>query len=479
MKAEDRPDKPKESCGVFAVYGPDEDVSRLTYFGLYALQHRGQESAGIATSFGDEITCYKEMGLVTLVFTEKILRLLKGKVALGHVRYSTTGSSVQANAQPVVADGVRHVAVAHNGNLVNTNSLRCELEENGHALKSTSDTEVIAEMIAHSTAATLKEAVLETLPKLKGAFSLGVLSEGKLIGARDPHGNRPLCIGRVGDNKWVLSSETCALGIIGAEFVREVLPGEIVIIDGNGIESVRYDSVSRPALCIFEFIYFARPDSIMMGKTLNTCRNNMGRNIAKQAPVPGDIVFCVPDSGSPAAIGYSDESGIPYDIGFVKNRYVGRTFIQPDQSMRELGIRIKLNPLGDNIKGKRVILVDDSIVRGTTSGQIVKMLYNQGAREVHVRVSSPPIKYPCFYGIDMATREELLASSRSVEDIRKFIGCDTLEYLKLENLFAATGLDGSNFCAACFNEDYPVPIPQQLPLDKLLFEQNGRRNGRG
>jgi len=418
------------------------------------------------------------MGLVNLVFTEKILRLLKGNVALGHIRYSTTGSSVEANAQPIVAEGFRHVAVAHNGNLVNTNKLRCDMEENGHVFKSTSDTEVIAEMIAQSTAPTLEEAVKETLPKLKGAFSLGILSEGKLIGARDPHGNRPLCIGSLGDGKWVLSSETCALSIIGAEFYREIEAGEMAIISDGKVSAMRYAEPARKALCIFEFIYFARPDSIMMGRTLNTCRGNMGRSIARQAPVPGDIVFCVPDSGSPAAIGYAAESGIPYDIGFVKNRYVGRTFIQPDQSMRELGIRMKLNPLGDNIKGKRVILVDDSIVRGTTSSKIVKMLYQQGALEVHVRVSSPPIKHPCFYGIDMATREELLASSRSVEDIRKFIGCDSLEYLDIERLFEATGLDRSNFCAACFNADYPVPIPQQLPLDKLLFEQNGRKNGK-
>jgi amidophosphoribosyltransferase len=478
MRAEDRPDKPKEACGVFAVYAPDEDVSRLTYFGLYALQHRGQESAGIATTFGGEITCYKDMGLVNLVFTEKILRLLKGKAALGHIRYSTTGSSVEANAQPVVADGVRHVAVAHNGNLVNTNTLRCELEANGCLFSTTSDTEVIAKMIAESNAPTLEEAVRETLPKLKGAFSVGILSEGKLIGARDPHGNRPLCIGSFGDGKWVLSSETCALSIIGAEFFREVEPGEIVVISDGKLSAMRYSEPARTALCIFEFIYFARPDSIMMGKTLNTCRGNMGKNIARQAPVDADIVFCVPDSGSPAAIGYAAETGIPYDIGFVKNRYVGRTFIQPDQSMRDLGIRMKLNPLGDNIKGKRIILVDDSIVRGTTSSKIVKMLYHQGAKEVHVRVSSPPIKYPCFYGIDMATREELLASNRTVEDIRQFIGCDSLEYLNINGLFDATGLDKSNFCAACFNEDYPVPIPQQLPLDKLLFEQNGRKNGK-
>lgn len=470
-------DRPREACGVFAVYAPGEDVSRLTYFGLYALQHRGQESAGIAVTSEKEIICYKDMGLVNLVFTEKTLRLLKGKIALGHVRYSTTGSSIEANAQPIVAYGNRIVAVAHNGNLVNTTSLRADLEERGTQLKSTSDTEVIAELIAQSEAPTFEEAVKEAALQIKGTFSVATISEGKLIALRDPNGIRPLCIGSLGPGKWVVTSETCALSIIGATFVREIEPGEMVIIENGELRSMRYAPFERQALCVFEFIYFARPDSVMMGQTLHTCRENMGANIAQQNPVDADVVLCVPDSGTPAAIGYAREAGIPYDIGLYKNRYVGRTFIQPDQTMRELGIRIKLNPLTDSFKGKRVVLVDDSIVRGTTSSKIVKMIYDSGAKEVHVRVSSPPIKHPCYYGIDMATREELLASNRSIEEIRQVLGCDTLDYLNIDRMIAATGLPKDKFCAACFDGEYPVPIPQQLRLDKLLFEPNGK-NGK-
>ncbi len=470
-------DKMEEACGVFGIYAPDEDVARLTYFSLYSLQHRGQESAGIAASSGDEITCYKEMGLVNLVFTEKILKLLKGKVAIGHVRYSTTGSSIQANAQPVVAEGKREVAVAHNGNLVNTMTLRQELEDQGCVFKGSSDTEVMAEMLARSDAPDVEKAALEVLPKFKGAFSLAILSEGKLIGARDANGIRPLCIGKLCDGKYAVSSETCGLSIIGAEFVREIAPGEMVVIDSDGLRSYKYSGSERQALCVFEFIYFARPDSLMLGKTLYTCRKRMGMIVAKEAPVEADVVVCVPDSGTPAAIGYSEAAGIPYDQGLIKNRYVGRTFIQPDQYMRDLGVKIKLNPLSDNIKGKRVVLVDDSIVRGSTSGQIVRMLYAQGAKEVHLRVSSPPVKHSCFYGIDTATREELIASIRTVDEIRDVIGCDSLAYLSIDGMIEATGLDKNSFCTACFDESYPVPIPHQLPLDKLLFEPNNNGNG--
>jgi amidophosphoribosyltransferase len=471
------PDKQEESCGVFGIFAPGDDVARLAYFSLYALQHRGQESAGIAvTSPCSDITSYKDMGLVNLVFSEKILRLLKGQMAIGHVRYSTTGSSVEANAQPVLAEGKHNVAVAHNGNLVNTADLRADLEASGQQLKSTSDTEVFAELIARSEEDKIEDAIVESLRKARGAFSLAMLADGKLVAARDEHGFRPLCLGTIGDGKWVVASETCALSIIGAKFVREIDPGEIVFIDSDGPRSVRFAEPKRQSLCIFEFIYFARPDSIMMGKSLHTCRKKMGGKIAREAPVQGDLVVAVPDSGIPAAIGYAAETGIPYDHGFNKNRYVGRTFIQPDQSMRDLGVRIKLNPLIENIEGKRIIMVDDSIVRGSTSKQIIKMLYNNGAKEVHVRVSSPPIKHPCFYGIDMATRGELIASSNSVEEVRMKLGCNTLAYLSIDGLVESVGGTTDNFCMACFDGNYPIQIPQQLPLDKWLFEEN-RNNG--
>jgi len=478
MRAEPERDRPVESCGVFGIHAPGEDVARLSYFALYALQHRGQESAGIAvTSPGAEITSYKDMGLVNIVFSEKILRLLKGQTAIGHVRYSTTGSSTEANAQPVLAAGAREVAVAHNGNLVNTASLRTELESSGLQLKSTSDTEVIAELIARSRETDPAAAAVESLRKLRGAFSLAMLVDGRLLAARDAHGFRPLCIGSLGAGKWVVASETCALSIIGASFVREIEPGEMVAIDSDGIRSIRYAESNRSALCVFEFIYFARPDSIMMGRSLHTCRKNMGRNIARESPVEGDVIVAIPDSGVPAAIGYSAETGIPYDHGLIKNRYVWRTFIQPDQSMRDLGVKIKLNPLTESVRGRRVILVDDSIVRGSTTSQIVNMFRQHGAREVHVRVSSPPLRHPCFYGIDMATREELVASTRSVKEVGKLLGCDSLAYLSIDGMVAATGLPGDCFCKACFDADYPVPLPTQLPLDKLLFEVNKNNNG--
>ena len=476
-------DKLKEACGVFGIYAPDEDVARRSYFALYSLQHRGQESAGIAVSSGKNISCYKKMGLVSQVFNEEILRLLKGRMAIGHVRYSTTGASTEANAHPVLAGNgakrstaeyLREVAVAHNGNLVNTAELRADMERRGISFSSTSDTEVIAEMIAMEPAATSEDAVAAVLPRLKGVFSLAILCEDKLIAARDPFGIRPLCIGRMSDGRYAAASETCAFNIIGAKFEREVLPGEMIIISESGMESRIYTEAPREAMCIFEFIYFARPDSIMHGQRLYTCRKNMGRKIYEESPVEADVVISVPDSGTPAAIGYAAAAGIPFEDGLIKNRYVGRTFIQPDQQMRELGVKIKLCPLEDNIRGKRIVVVDDSIVRGNTSSQIIAMLYDAGAKEVHMRVSCPPLKFPCFYGIDMATRKELLASSHSVEQIRQKLGCDSLAYLSIEGMIEAAG--GVNkFCLACFNEDYPIPLPQQLPLDKLQFENSNSK----
>ncbi|HOO56901.1 MAG TPA: amidophosphoribosyltransferase [bacterium] len=471
MKAGHDLDKPKEACGVFGLYAPGEDVSRLIYFGLYALQHRGQESAGIAVTSGSEINCYKDMGLVNLVFNENILRLLKGTTGIGHVRYSTTGSSIKINSQPIHSRGEREVAVAHNGNLINTSSLRAELESNGLIFKSTSDTELISEMIAKSTEPTAEAAVESCLEKLKGAFSLVILTENKLFAIRDELGMRPLCIGTLGDNKWVVASESCAFGIIGAKFVRQVEPGEMVIIEDGKLTSKKYKDSKKEALCIFEYIYFARPDSIMLGQSLYNCRKRLGANLAKEVPTEADVVISVPDSGTPAAIGYAHETGIPFEQGLIKNRYVGRTFIQPDQNMRDLGVKIKLNPLMECIEGKRVIMVDDSIVRGSTSRQIIKMLYNCGAKEVHVRVSCPPVKNPCYYGIDMATSEELLASSRSVEEIREILGCDSIAYLSINGMINATGSECSHFCKACFDGEYPIKIPHQLALDKLVFEK--------
>ncbi|HPN94227.1 MAG: Amidophosphoribosyltransferase precursor [bacterium ADurb.Bin236] len=491
MKAGFEQDKMKDACGVFAIHAPDKDVARLAYFALFSLQHRGQESAGIAVYSDKEIVCYKNMGLVTLVFDEKILRLLKGKMAVGHVRYSTTGSSNEVNAQPILAGSntIRHskscgakyrrqVAVAHNGNLVNTATLREELQEQGVEFETSSDTEVIAEMIAMSDKPTAEEAVADSLRQARGAFSIVALCEGKIFAARDSFGIRPLCLGKLGDGNWAVASETCAFSIIGAQFEREIRPGELVIIDDSGVKSVDYTKPQREALCIFEFIYFARPDSTMLGQTLYTVRKNLGAILAAESQVEADVVISVPDSGTPAAIGFAQASGIPFVDGLIKNRYVGRTFIQPNQEMRELGVKMKLNPLSDNIRGKRVVMVDDSIVRGSTSSKIVSLLRANGATEVHVRVSSPPVKFPCFYGIDTASREELVASQLSVEQIKEMLGADSLSYISEEGMFKATSMDRHNFCSACFTEEYPIPIPQQLHLEKLMYENGKKQENR-
>jgi amidophosphoribosyltransferase len=456
-------------CGVFGIHAPERDVARLAYFGLFALQHRGQESAGIAVSDAGRLTVLRDMGLVTQVFNEQKLRGLRGQAAIGHTRYSTTGSTHWANAQPIVQHGPhRTVALCHNGNLTNTGELRAELLGRGIRLQSSSDTEVIAALIAQDERP-LDEAVAATMARIEGAFSAVVLSEGRLIGFRDPDGIRPLAVGRLEDD-WVLASESCALDLIGAELVCEVGPGELAAIDEEGFRTVQaVEPKAGGALCIFEFIYFARPDSKLRGIELHGARLRMGERLAQEAPVEADVVMGVPDSGTPAAIGFARGSGIPYSEGLIKNRYVGRTFIQPDQGLREHGIRMKFNPLAE-VAGKRVVVVDDSIVRGSTTRQIVAMLFDAGATEVHVRVSSPPIVSPCFYGMDMADEHELVAAGRAIGDVRERIGATSLAYLSLEGLQQSTRRPGETFCRACLTRSYPTRIPEDLRLAKLRFE---------
>jgi amidophosphoribosyltransferase len=456
-------------CGVFGIHAAERDVARLSYFGLFALQHRGQESAGIAVADRGRLTVLRDMGLVTQVFSEQKLRGLRGQVAIGHTRYSTTGSTHWANAQPIVQHGrARTVALGHNGNLTNTNDLRRELVDQGVKLKSTSDTEVIAALIARDERP-LEDAVAAAMTKIEGAFSAVLLSEGKLVGFRDPDGIRPLVLGRL-DDDWLLASESCAFDLLGAEPVRELGPGELVIVDDDGCRTVQaVEPKGGGALCIFEFIYFARPDSKLRGIELHGARMRMGERLAAEAPAEADLVMAVPDSGTPAAIGFARASGLPFAEGLIKNRYVGRTFIQPDKALREHGIKSKFNPLAE-VAGKRVVVVDDSIVRGSTTRQIVSMLFEAGALEVHVRVSSPPIVSPCFYGIDMADEDELVASSRSVEEVRELIGATTLAYLSLEGLQDATRRPEGTFCRACLTRSYPTRIPEDLKLAKLRFE---------
>ncbi len=456
-------------CGIFGIYSPTRDVARLSYFGLFALQHRGQESAGIAVSDDARLTVLKEMGLVTQVFSEQKLRGLRGQAAIGHARYSTTGSTRWVNAQPIVQHGpARTVALGHNGNLTNTSELRAELLERGTRLRSTSDTEVIAALIAHDPRP-LDEAVAATMARIEGAFSAVLLSEGKLVAFRDPDGIRPLALGRLGDD-YVLASETCAFDLLGAATVRELRPGELVVIDEGGCRTGQAVAPrGAGALCIFEFIYFARPDSKLRGVELHGARVRMGERLAEEAPAVADVVIPVPDSGTPAAIGFARASGIPFAEGLIKNRYVGRTFIQPDQALREHGVKAKFNPLAE-VAGKRVVVVDDSIVRGSTTREIVAMLFEAGADEVHVRVSSPPVVSPCFYGIDMADEDELVASARSVDEVRELIGATSLSYLSLEGLQQATRRPETTFCRACLTRSYPTQIPEDLRLRKLRFE---------
>ncbi len=456
-------------CGVFGICAPDRDVARLTYFGLQALQHRGQESAGIAVSEDGRLTVLRELGLVTQVFTEQKLHGLPGQLAIGHTRYSTTGSSAWANAQPLVHHGrVRTVALGHNGNISNASELRDELAADSVRIASSSDSELVAAMIAND-ARPLDEAVAAAMARLEGAYSITALSEGRLLAFRDPHGFRPLVLGRL-DDDWVVCSETCALDLLGARFEREVGLGELVVIDESGTRSVRaVEPAGAGALCIFESFYFSRPDSYLGGVETHGARVRMCERLAAEAPADADLVLPVPDSGTPAAVGFARASGIPFSEGLIKNRYVGRTFIHPDQTLREQGIRMKFNPL-DEVAGKRLVVVDDSIVRGNTTRQIVAMLFEAGAAEVHVRISSPPIVGPCFYGIDLGDEEQLIAARRSVGEVCEFIGATSLAHLSLEGLTESTGHAGSSLCRACLTRDYPTRIPEGRQLAKLRFE---------
>lgn len=462
-------DSPRESCGIFGIFAPGEDVARTTFFGLYALQHRGQESAGIATSDGKGLRVRTGMGLVAQVFVEEDLSDLDGgHIAIGHTRYSTTGSSRIANAQPLVVESdLGTLALAQNGNVVNAAALKTQMEPNCK-FYSTTDAEVIAQVIASSFGYSWEDKILRAIPRLQGAFSLVLLTRESLIGVRDPLGIRPLCLGRL-NGGWVLASESCALDTVGAQFLREVEPGEIVVIDQHGVRSTMGIVSEQRSLCVFEFIYFARPDSLINGRLLYLARQEMGAQLAREYPVEADLVIAVPDSAIPAGIGYAKESGIPFSEGLIKNRYIGRTFIQPDQRMREMGVQLKFNPLMEALDGKRLVVLDDSIVRGTTTPRVVSLLRKAGASEIHMRISAPPIRYPCFFGVDMATRAELIAYRKTVDEIARFIGATTLGYLSLEGLVKSVGLPSEDFCLACFTGRYPIPV--QLEMDKLVMER--------
>jgi len=455
-------DKLHDECGVIGIYSFDKQdttISKLIYYGLYALQHRGQESAGIAVSNGTSINFHKEMGLVSEVFDDTILSKLDGHLGIGHVRYSTTGKSYIANAQPLVVN-YRNMGLAlgHNGNLVNADGIRDMLEEEGILFQTSVDTEVMANLLARSIKRGVESAVKNMMDIVKGAYALVILVDGKLIGVRDPFGFRPLCLGKMENGSYVLASESCALDTIGADLIRDIEPGEIIIIDENGLESIKSSHWCRLQSCIFELIYFARPDSILDGITANSYRYKSGRILAKEAPVEADRIIAVPDSGTPAAIGFSEESGIPYGVGLIKNRYIGRTFIQPNQELRELGVKIKLNVLKKNVEGKRVVIIDDSIVRGTTSKHIVEMLRKAGAKEVHMRISSPPVAFPCHFGIDTPTRSQLIGATKTVEEIRQLLGADSLAYLSIDGMLKASG-KSNGFCKACFDGEYPMEVP--------------------
>jgi amidophosphoribosyltransferase len=460
-----------EECGVFGVWAPGEDVAKLTYYGLYALQHRGQEAAGMAVSDGSAVVVYKELGLVAQVFDESTLGSLRGHVAIGHCRYSTTGSSTWENAQPSFRTlaGGGSLALGHNGNLTNTSELARQVRDlKSDDMGATTDSDLITTMMASLQDVSVDAAALEVLPQLKGAFSLVFMDEHTLYAARDPHGVRPLVLGRL-ERGWVVASESAALDIVGASFVREVEPGELLAIDEHGVRSQTY-APATPKGCLFEYVYLARPDTTIAGRSVMTTRLHVGRTLAFEAPVDADLVIPVPESGTPAAIGYAEQSGIPYGQGLVKNAYVGRTFIQPSQTIRQLGIRLKLNPLREVIKGKRLVVVDDSIVRGNTQRALVRMLREAGASEVHVRISSPPVMWPCFYGIDFASRAELIASGLGVEEIRASIGADSLAFVSLEGLTAASNQPAANLCRACFTGDYPIEIPQPDLIGKHVLE---------
>ncbi|MFA4858443.1 MAG: amidophosphoribosyltransferase [Candidatus Margulisiibacteriota bacterium] len=461
----------KDHCGVFGIYNFAEDSpAKHVYYGLFALQHRGQESAGIAASDGKDIHFHKGMGLVNQVFDEKTLLGLGGKLAVGHVRYSTTGSTIIENAQPIVLDtkfGV--IALVHNGNLVNSGELRQMLKDRGISFAGSTDSEVIAAMIATSQKEHFEDALVDTLKACRGAFALLVMTKDKLIAVRDPNGLRPLSIGKM-KSAYVFASETCALDIVGAQHLRDVSNGELVVVDRDGLRSKTWVMDQPEALCVFEYIYFARPDSILHGRSVYGTRFSMGKYLAKEHPVEADMVIPVPESGVPAAIGFAVESKIPFGEGLIKNRYVGRTFIQPSQEIRDLGVKIKLNPIQGAVRGKKIVVLDDSIVRGTTARQIVKILREAGAREIHFRIPSPPVIASCFYGIDTPSRAELIAANLSVEGIRKYLGVDSLGYLSIGSLVKSVALPEDNLCMACFNGNYPVKIPEKMESLKLLFD---------
>jgi amidophosphoribosyltransferase len=461
--------KPREACGVFGIYDHSEGAT-LTYFGLYALQHRGQESAGIAVAKNNSIIDHRGMGLVPDVFDMTHLEQLEGGSAIGHVRYSTTGSSILANAQPfVVHHRKRSYAIAHNGNIVNAHSLKKELEETGSIFQTTMDSEIFLHYFVKSLKYGFEGALVETVSRLKGAYSFVMLTnEGEVVGIKDPNGFRPLCLGKL-NGHYILASETCALDLVHAEFIRELEPGEIVIIDENGVRSIKTEPAAIRSFCIFEFIYFARPDSIIYGKNVYQTRKSHGRRLAQEAPVEADLVMPFPDSGTYAALGYSEMSGIPFELAMIRNHYVGRTFIQPTQSMRDFGVRVKLNPVRNLLKGKDIIIIEDSIIRGTTVKTRVKALRELGVNKVHMRVAGPPHRFPCHYGIDFSTRGELIASDKSVSQLRDILGLDTLSYLSLKGLLASTGIDDpeNNFCKACFDGCYPVEFDEHLSKDCL------------
>lgn len=456
-----------ESCGVFGVCAPGIEVAQTTFFALFALQHRGQESAGIAVTDGDRIRLHTRMGLVSQAFTETDIASLQGYIGIGHNRYSTTGSSKPMNAQPVIVESEGlSIALAHNGNIVNAKPLRNELQQRGYQFNTSSDSEVVANLILASPGQNWQKKTEYAMRRLQGAYSLVVLTENKLIAVRDPFGVRPLCLGTI-DGGWCVASESCALDHIGAEFTREIDPGEILVIDKQGVASFRQES-ARKAICIFEYIYFARPDSIIQGKLLYPAREAMGKILSEEYPVDADFVMGVPDSATAAGIGYSHASDIPYCECLLKNRYVGRTFIEPEQRIRELGVQLKFNPLSRIIAGKRLVVVDDSIVRGTTTPRVVSMLRKAGASEVHLRICAPPIRYPCFFGVDMATKWELIAARKTIPEIREHLGADSLGYLGVDGLIRAVDLPRDIFCLACFTGEYPIPV--QIEMDKLALE---------
>ena len=472
-------DKPKEACGVFGIVAPSEDTSRLTFFGLYALQHRGQESCGIATFNNSGVSMYKDIGLVSQVFNEDVLSKLKGDIAIGHTRYSTTGSNKACNAQPILVKYKNtEIVLAHNGNLVNATELRDLLTSKGYKFESSTDSEVMAKLIVYEMESKndLKLSIESAFKKCHGAYSVVIGTKDYLIAVRDPYGVRPLCIGKTQKGHYVVASESCALDIIGAKFEREVAAGELIFISRDQeLHSSLFVSSINPKHCIFELIYFSRPDSTFKSLSIYHFRKELGRQLAKEAPAEADYVISVPDSGTPAAIGYAEELKLPFTEGLIKNRYVGRTFIQPSQLLRELGIRLKLNPLKDIIAGKRIIVIDDSIVRGNTSKKIVQLLRESGAKEVHMRISSPPVQWPCFYGIDIDSRDQLIATkSKSIEEITKFIEADSLMYISHEGMLKSTGLNKEIFCTACFSGTYPIQIPKELEGAKYRYEEYGK-----